>query len=153
MRNALNSYSQVSLEAQVASATPLQLVLMLYDGALKAIAIAKYSLQKKEVGRKGESISKAIAIIDEGLKLSLDHQSGGEISRNLSDLYEYMCHRLLHANIHNDVEALDEVAKLLRELRDAWDEIGKMGQSAKAVQPPVMDEKPTQRSPVSYGKA
>jgi len=73
--------------------------------------------------RKGKAISHAITIIDEGLNASLDKKVGGELAQNLSSLYEYMGSRLLTANIKNDVAALDEVARLLTDLKSAWDDI------------------------------
>lgn len=124
-RNALSAYSQVDMEVNVAVASPCKLVLLLYDGALKAISQARFNMQDKKIAAKGEAISKAIAIIDEGLKLSLDVKAGGEIAENLSALYDYMCHRLLLANLKNDLGALDEVSKLLSELRGAWAAIEK----------------------------
>jgi len=127
-RNALSAYSQVDMEVNVAVASPYKLILLLFDGALKAISVAKFNMQSTKVAgiaAKGEAISKAIAIIDEGLKLSLDVKAGGEMAENLNALYEYMCHRLLQANLKNDVGALDEVTKLLSEIRGAWAAIEK----------------------------
>jgi len=125
-RNALDAYSQVGVEVDVATASPHRLILLLFDGALKAVTKARFYMGNKEISAKGEMISKAIAIIDEGLNLSLDVKAGGELAENLSSLYEYMCHRLLQANLKNDVNALDEVAGLLTELRGAWASIEKL---------------------------
>jgi len=151
-RNALSAYSQVDMEVNVSVASPCKLVLLLYDGAIKAISLAKFSMQDRKIAAKGEAISKAISIIDEGLKLSLDTKSGGEIAENLSALYDYMCHRLLMANIKNDAAALDEVSKLLADLREAWAAIEKspevMGSYA---QPP--DRPVTAKAATSFGRA
>lgn len=125
-RNALNAYSQVGVDVNVSVASPYKLILLLFDGAIKAIAKAKYHMEKKEIALKGEAISKAIAIIDEGLKLSLDTKSGGELAENLSSLYDYMSNRLLLSNLHNDMAGLDEVSRLLAELRGAWVAIEKL---------------------------
>ena len=125
-RNALNAYSQVDMEVNVAVASPCKLVLLLYDGALKAISQAKFNMQDNKIAAKGEAISKAVTIIDEGLKRSLDVKAGGEIAENLSALYDYMCQRLFMANLKNDLDALDEVSKLLSELRGAWAAIEKL---------------------------
>lgn len=124
-RNALSAYSQVDVDVSVAVASPYKLILLLFDGALKAISLARFNMQNRQIAAKGEAISKAIAIIDEGLNLCLDVKAGGELAENLSALYEYMCHRLLQANLKNDVAALDEVTKLLSELRGAWAAIEK----------------------------
>ena len=79
--NALNTYKNVGLESGVASADPHKLILMLYQGALLAISSAKNQMLRKQIAAKGASISKAIKIIDEGLKACLDVESGGEIGK------------------------------------------------------------------------
>jgi flagellar protein FliS len=77
----------------------------------------------KALAAQGESISKAIAIIGEGLHASLDQSVGGPLAQELGALYTYMVSRLVHANLKNDVDALDEVERLLTELKSAWDSI------------------------------
>lgn len=119
----INAYASVGLETGMQDADPHKLILMLYQGALLAIASAKNQMLRKEIAGKGASITKAIAIIDEGLKASLDKNAGGELAQNLSALYDYMCQRLLVANLKNDVAALDEVSRLLSELKGAWETI------------------------------
>ena len=121
---AVNAYQSVGVESLANSGNPHQLVVMLFNGARAAIAVARGHLQRKEVEAKGAAISKAIAIIDGGLKASLDLNVGGEMAQNLSDLYIYMGQRLLQANIKNDAKALDEVAQLLQQLGGAWESIG-----------------------------
>ena len=122
-RSALNAYAQISVDGSVATASPHKLIAMLYDGALLAIATGRGHMQRNEIAAKGTAITKAIAIIDEGLKLSLDMDAGGDLAQKLDALYEYMCLRLLFANLKNDAEPLDEVASLLNELKSAWVEI------------------------------
>jgi len=116
---ALNAYSNVDLVSAVNSASPLQLVLLLYDGAIGSLATAKGQMQDMKFAEKGRLISKAIGII-EGLRSVLDFEKGGEISKNLNDLYEYMKHRLTIANLKNDPEGPAEVIRLLNDLRTAW---------------------------------
>jgi flagellar protein FliS len=99
------------------------LIALLFDGALLAIARAREETATRQIEAKGHSISKAIAIIGEGLNASLDQKAGGKLAEDLSALYVYMVKRLVDANIQNDVAALDEVAKLLGELKGAWDAI------------------------------
>jgi len=120
---ALNAYKNVGLESGVASADPHKLILMLYQGAILAIASAKNQILRKQISEKGSSITKAIKIIDEGLKACLDVKAGGEIATNLSELYDYMNQRLLIANLKNDLAILDEVSVLLAELKGAWESI------------------------------
>lgn len=147
-QNALNAYSQVRVETGAPDASPHQLISMLFEAAIISVSAAKAHLQLKQIAAKGEAISKAIAIIDEGLKLSLDVKAGGEIAQNLKSLYEYMSHRLLVANMKNEIEPLDEVAHLLADLKGAWDAIGRQVQPAAAAQ----SQQPAQRSSLSYGK-
>jgi len=116
---ALNAYSNVDLVSAVNSASPLQLILLLYDGAIGSLATAKGHMQDMKFAEKGRLISKAIGII-EGLRSVLDFEKGGEISKNLNDLYEYMKHRLTMANLKNDPEGPAEVIRLLNDLRTAW---------------------------------
>ena len=122
-RAAINAYANVGLGTDIMSADPHKLTSMLFEGALLAIARARHALARNEPATKGQFISKAIAIIGEGLHASLDKDVGGELARNLSVLYDYMVKRLVHANIKNDDAALDEVARLLTELKEAWDSI------------------------------
>jgi len=120
---ALKSYSQVDLNAGVAGASPHRLITMLYDGALAAISKAKTHMQQgsvQDIAEKGRLISRAIAIIEDGLITSLDKEVGGELAQNLVSLYEYFAYRLVHANIKNDIAVLDEVSERLSELREAW---------------------------------
>lgn len=149
-RNALNAYNKVGIESGVDGADPQKLILMLFDGAGLAIRLAKKSLLHNEISQKGAAISKAISIIDNGLKASLDNEAGGEIAQKLQSLYDYIIGRLLVANSKNDPEILDEVAKLLSELRDAWATIGTQGISGNTV---TKEESPIAARPtISYGK-
>lgn len=120
---AINAYKNVDLETSVLTADPHKLVTMLYDGALLAISRAREEILNKEIAAKGQSISKAIAIIGEGLNACLDKESGGDLAIQLSELYSYMTRRLVEANLHNDVSALDEVGRLLGDIKGAWDSI------------------------------
>lgn len=131
MKRGVNAYANVGLETGIASASPHALIIMLYDGALVALLGAKANIAANNIAAKGTAISKAITIIDNGLRASLDKNAGGEIAANLDALYDYMSRRLLHANLKNDVAILDEVHGLLSDLRSAWVEIGaKVGQPA-----------------------
>lgn len=148
-RSALNAYSRAGVENSIAGASPHKLVMMLFDGAIMSVQRGKSCMQQGDVAAKGESISRAIAIIDEGLKVSLDEKAGGELAKNLKALYEYMSNRLLMANLKNDAEALDEVARLLGELKGAWEQIGRQSQMAA---PPIEAAATSARPSMSYGK-
>jgi flagellar protein FliS len=107
---------------------------MLLEGALGKIAVAKGHMERGEIQPKGAQIGSAISIM-EGLKTSLDMEQGGEIARNLEDLYIYMERRLIEANSSNDTSLLDEVSDLLKQIKEAWDAIA--DQAAAAQQPAV----------------
>lgn len=124
LNNPSASYQSVSVDAAIASANPHQLILLLFDGAMASLVAAGGQMARKEIDTKGLSISKAIDIIRNGLMASLDQEAGGELAERLDALYEYMCNRLLYANLKNDEKALEEVRNLLNELRDAWATIG-----------------------------
>ena len=117
--HAAQAYARIGLETGVAAASPQRLVVMLYDGALAAIADGRTHLVAGRTAPKGRALGKAIGIIDEGLKAALD-PSQGAIARQLMDLYDYIAQRLLLGNARNDVGLLDEATRLLGELRDAW---------------------------------
>ena len=120
----VNAYAKVGLETGIGSASPHKLIVMLYDGALVAVLSAQMHMKSGNVPEKGKSISKAIQIIDNGLRASLDKKAGGQIAEGLDALYEYMSARLLAANIHNDLALLEEVQRLLTDLRETWNAIG-----------------------------
>jgi flagellar protein FliS len=118
----LEQYKSVNTQVGLSSASPHRLIQMLLEGALEKINFAKGHLQRGETALKGSNISWAISII-EGLRMSLDRESGNELSRNLDDLYDYMVRRLMEANAQNSLEMLDEVSGLLLEIKSAWDAV------------------------------
>ncbi|WP_298188034.1 flagellar export chaperone FliS [uncultured Pseudomonas sp.] len=120
---AMKQYQRVSVHSEVFEASPHRLIQMLMDGALQRIAQARVAIQREKLAEKGELIGKSISIIG-GLREPLDHEVGGELSKNLDSLYEYMISRLLEANRGNDMAILDEVSGLLREVKSGWDAIG-----------------------------
>lgn len=124
MQRGVNAYAKVGLETGVTAASPHKLIVMLYDGAIVAILNGLTHMKAGNIEEKGKAISKAIQIIDNGLRASLDKQVGGSIAQNLDALYEYMSNRLLTGNIQNQPEALEEVRGLLADLRDTWNQIG-----------------------------
>jgi len=117
------AYAKIGVESAVMSASQQQLVVMLFDGALSALIRARLFMQDGNIEGKGNSISKAINIIEAGLKEGPTENRGDDLADNLLDLYNYMTRRLLHANLHNDVAAVEEVEGLLRNIADAWKEV------------------------------
>lgn len=141
MQRGVGAYAKVGLETGVAAASPHKLIVMLYDGALAAIKSAATHMAAGHIVEKGAAISKALDIINNGLRASLDKKAGGEIASNLDSLYVYMTERLLTANLQNKTSLLDEVQTLLVDLRDAWNQIGE-----KPVQAPSMAHYPVMAS-------
>lgn len=119
-RSPAASYAQVSTNIAAETADPHRLILMLFEGARTAISIARLHMERNEIPEKGAAISKAIDIVNNGLLVSLDKESGGELAERLAALYEYICQRLLWANLKNNLAALDEANQLLGELQSAW---------------------------------
>lgn len=119
MRHASALYQQNSVAGGVESADPHQLVSLLLDGALDRIAQARGHIVHGNVPAKGAAISKAVAIVGE-LHNSLDHAVDPALSQRLASLYEYVTRRLLFAQLHDDLPALDEAARLLAPVREGW---------------------------------
>lgn len=117
------AYAKIEVESAVMSASQRQLVIMLFDGALSALVRARLFLADGNIPAKGLALSKAINIIENGLKVGLVENNGDELTQNLIALYAYMVRRLLHANVNNDASAIEEVENLLRNIADGWKEV------------------------------
>jgi len=131
-RNAA-SYAQVELESRVAAADAHGLIGLLFDGAIMALSQAEAALQRRDTVAKARAISRAVSIIGEGLRASIDKDAGGSLAEQLDELYAYMMHRLLHANLKNDAAVVAEVKRLMNELRGGWMAIkDRAGVTAKA---------------------
>ncbi len=109
------NYKTMSIQ----SATPQQLLIMLYEGAIQNIKKAISAIEAKNVAEKGKYIGKAHDIISE-LNVSLNHEVGGEVTRELERLYDFMISQLLKANIETNAEPLKAVQKNLEVLLDGW---------------------------------
>ena len=144
----VNAYRNVGVESLVDSASPQRLIVMLFDGARAAVAGASMHLRERNVAAKCKAISQAIAIIDGGLKASLDLKVGGELAQNLSGLYAYMTQRLLEANLNNDPAKLEEVSKLLLQLGSAWEALAA---NTPSTRPAPDTEAQARRAAISYG--
>ncbi|MDU4058015.1 MAG: flagellar export chaperone FliS [Pseudomonas oryzihabitans] len=118
----MQQYQRVGVQSEVFEASPHRLIQMLMQGGLERIAQAKGAIERGLLSERGELIGKAVSIVG-GLREPLDHQVGGDLSKNLDSLYEYMMRRLIEANRENDATKLDEVANLLREIKSGWDAI------------------------------
>lgn len=122
-----SAYARISTESAAMSASPHQLITLLFEGAKTAITMARHHMARGDIVAKGNAISKAINIVDNGLKASLDAEAGGkagaELVANLSAFYDYVSQRLLFANLRNDPALLDEADRLLDNISAAWREI------------------------------
>ena len=125
-----NAYRQVGTETGISGATPHKLVQMLFDGFSEAVAQARGALRGRQIEAKGRAISRALAIIDEGLHAGLNMSAGGQLAADLDDLYTYVALRLTHANMHNEESALDECVALMDPIRSAWAQIAPQAANA-----------------------
>ncbi|AZD20947.1 Flagellar biosynthesis protein FliS [Pseudomonas chlororaphis subsp. aurantiaca] len=123
---ALRQYQKIGAQAQTSEASPHRLVQMLMEGGLDRIAQAKGAMERKDIPNKGVFISKAIGIIG-GLREGLDLENSLDTLGDLDSLYTYMMTRLTEANIKTDPKILDEVADLLRTVKEGWDAIAAPG--------------------------
>jgi flagellar secretion chaperone FliS len=120
-RNARHVYREVAIQSQSSqSADAHNLVQMLFDGFFEALARARGAMRNKDITGKCDALSRAVAIIDQGLRAALDMQQGGSLARDLHELYSYVSMRLTQANLRNDERALDECASLIKPLAEAW---------------------------------
>lgn len=119
----LSAYQRINIETSMHTMDQHQLVSLLLDGVLKAVATARGALARGDVPTKCAQIGKAIRIIEEGLTTALDHESGGEVAASLGTVYGYTVRRLIQANIDNDDAMLREVADLIEPIAQSWNDI------------------------------
>ncbi|MCB5183757.1 flagellar export chaperone FliS [Methylobacillus gramineus] len=116
----VNEYARVGVETGVVAANPSRLIVMMYEGAIASCNLAIKHIIAQDFAAKSAALSKAIMIIESGLRLSLDKKAGGEIAESLDSLYAYMSNRLYMANLKSNLAPVEEVVKLLNELNEAW---------------------------------
>ncbi|MFW7342499.1 flagellar export chaperone FliS [Pollutimonas sp. H1-120] len=121
-RHSVQAYANIGLETQVLSASPEHLITLLFDGARAAILKARLHMQNNNIEGRGMAISKAIDIVDSGLKASVDQETGGDLAKNLVASYELIIRNLLLANLNADSEKLDLAERLLTDIGSAWRE-------------------------------
>jgi flagellar protein FliS len=118
MTRGAEAYRQIEAKSR----SPLELVVMLYDGALRFVAEASQAQAQKNIAQRARAVSRAIAILGE-LQSTLNVKEGGAIAQDLDRLYTYMQRRLLDVTMQQDTKALQEVQQLLSTLRDGWAQI------------------------------
>lgn len=121
-RRSAQTYANVGLETQVLGASPQQLITLLFEGAQAAIMKARLYMQNRDIAGRGAAISKAIDIVDSGLKASVDTDLGGELATNLITTYELIIRHLLLANLNADDKHLGIAEKMLTDIAQAWRE-------------------------------
>ena len=115
-----NAYAKISVESAVLSATQSQLTTLLFEGALNALAQARLYISEGNIKGKGPALSRAMGIIENGLKGPLLEWPEDPLAAQLISLYDYMVYRLLQASLHNDVNAVVEAEKLLGDIAGSW---------------------------------
>ena len=118
-RRAAASYGDVMVESGVSEADQTQLIQMLLDGLIESLTFAKGHINRKAIAEKSLHITRATRIVL-GLQSALDYEKGGDIAKNLNELYGYVTRRLIHINVNNDIEALREIRGLIAQIREAW---------------------------------
>lgn len=129
---ASSAYKRVGVDTAVPGADSHRLVQMLFDEALESISAARGAMQRGEIPAKCALISKALRIVDEGLKASLNTELGGELAGNLNSLYSYCAQQLMLANARNEEALLIEVRELLEPVSQAWRAISPSALAAQA---------------------
>lgn len=115
----MTAYANQYFSTQVNTASPEQLLIMLYNGAIRFVGEAEEAMASGDIAFRGNRINKTIAILTE-LSATLNHEIGGEISANLASLYDYMIRELTLANARDDANRLKIVKDMLSGLRDTW---------------------------------
>lgn len=116
---AASAYTRVGVETSVSSADPHELINLLFNGLFETLALAQAAMARNDIATKGRYLSKATRLIGEGLKGGLSPE-GGELTRNLSALYDYCTSRLVEANLKNDSSLIDEVRALIEPVAEGW---------------------------------
>ncbi|MDO3377870.1 flagellar export chaperone FliS [Geoalkalibacter halelectricus] len=131
----MNAYFNQYRNTQVQTASPEQILVMLYDGAIRFLNQACVAMESDERDVKIKNLDKALAIIAE-LSATLDHEIGGEIAANLAALYDFMMREIPRANVKNDPKVLQPVINILAELREAWVQAAEIVRKERAGQAP-----------------
>jgi flagellar protein FliS len=125
MKRGIDSYGEVKVSTGVATADSVQLIQMLFDGLIESLRAAEGQILRGAIEEKSRSLARAGKIVL-GLQSALNFESGGEIAKNLDELYGYVTRRLLHVNLHNDLDALKEIYSLMSEIQGAWSTVPNM---------------------------
>jgi len=134
----MNPYSHQYHNNQIATAKPEQILIMLYDGAIRFVYRTATAIAEKNVEQKNLNINKTVAILSE-LSATLDHNIGGQVAADLTALYDFMIRELTAVNLKNDQNRLENVRAILSELRDTWAQAVKMTHMVKSANKPLAE--------------
>ena len=123
----IDSYRQTEIQSR----SPLELVVMLYDGALRFTADAREAMVRHDIRTRQQNLSRALAIVSE-LQSTLDMETGGEVAQHLDKLYGFVRDRLIDASVNQDLQPLDEARRVLTTLREGWLAISRASATAAA---------------------
>jgi flagellar protein FliS len=119
---AMESYGDGNRASQAVVADKVELIQMLFDGLLESMVTARGHIERGAIEEKNKSLIRAGRIVI-GLQGALDLEKGGDLARNLHELYSYVTRRLVYVNAHNDLTVLNEVQTLMSEIRQAWRDV------------------------------
>jgi|TARA_B110000114_G_C14856108_1_gene302738 flagellar protein FliS len=119
---ALSQYGKMKDDTQTMYASPHQLMLMLFDGAIEAMSFNIGAIQQNDFEARGKQNTRAITIIN-GMRECLDMKAGGELADNLYALYQYMTQELFRANFNNDADTIQNIQTMLKDIRGSWEKI------------------------------
>jgi flagellar secretion chaperone FliS len=119
---ALSQYGKIKDDTQTMYASPHQLMLMLFDGALEAMSLTIAAIQNKNFELRSKQNTRSITIIN-GMRECLDMDAGGELADNLYSLYQYMTQELFRASFKNDAETIRNIQTMLKDIRGSWEKI------------------------------
>ncbi|MDP2575164.1 flagellar export chaperone FliS [Vibrio penaeicida] len=122
MRGSLQAYKKVSVDSQLSAASPHKIIQMLMAGAIERLIQGKAAMQQGNIATKGERLGKALDIVI-ALRSCLSMDDGGDIAKNLDQLYEFMITQITVANQSNEPKPIDDVVDIIREIKSAWDQI------------------------------
>ena len=149
-RFATKAYANIGVQTRGAEHDPYQLALMMFEAVIDNTIAARGAIEAQDVNLKVQHLHKAVRILQEGLRTSLDLDNGGELAQNLANLYDYCILRLTQANAQNDASAAAEVMDLIKPVADAWRSMRSGQESTEAapqVNKPVAEAAVTPKAP------
>ena len=119
---ALAHYGQIKNDSQTTYASPHQLMLMLFDGAIEAMSMTIGAIQHNKFELRSKQSTRSISVIN-GMRECLDMEAGGDLANNLYSLYSYMAKELFKASFKNDADTVQNIQTMLKDIRESWEKI------------------------------